>query len=260
MSDGERFIGFANYLADAAGKIILSYFRTGIDVETKEDGTPVTIADRKAELAMRELIEAEYPNHRIQGEEFPAKQSDSDWVWYLDPIDGTKSFVCGVPLFGTLISLVKGGVPVLGLIDQPYLGERWIGLAGRPTTLNGEKVEVAACTAVSEARLFTTGMEYYRADQIDSVERLKRSAAIRRYSADCYAFAMLAIGNVDIVIEGCLREHDVAAIVPVIEGAGGIITDWGGQPLRFEGQLEIPSVIACGDRAIHESVINLLSF
>jgi inositol-phosphate phosphatase/L-galactose 1-phosphate phosphatase/histidinol-phosphatase len=259
MQGAEQFVDLANLMADAAGHVIRPYFRAGVAIDTKSDESPVTIADREAERVMRDLIEAELPGHGIRGEEFGAREGDGEWVWYLDPIDGTKSFICGIPLFGTLIALAHNGTPVLGIIDQPYTHERWIGVAGRQTTMNGRPVRVSSCAELHGARMFTTSMEYYRTDQIAAVERLKAACGVVRYSADCYAFGMLAAGSVDIVVEGGLHEYDVAAVVPVIEGAGGIVTDWDGAPLRFEGQDDVPHIIASGDDRAHRAALELLA-
>lgn len=257
-SELDPFVDLAGRMAERAGAVILPYFRAGVRVETKADDSPVTIADREAERVMREMIEAEFPDHGIEGEEWGAKPGQGEWVWYLDPIDGTKSFICGIPLFGTLIALVRGGKPVLGVIDQPYTKERWLGVAGRQTTFNGGEISAAPCPALAKARFFTTGMEYYDAAQAEAINRLQAEVGLQRYSADCYAFAMVAQGAADITAEGGLHEHDVAAVVPVIEGAGGIVTDWDGKPLRFERQGDIANIIACGDKTIHQAALKLL--
>jgi inositol-phosphate phosphatase/L-galactose 1-phosphate phosphatase/histidinol-phosphatase len=254
----DGFVDLAMRMADRARAAILPHFRSGVVVETKADESPVTVADREAERAMRALIEAEFPDHGIEGEEWGAKAGDGEYIWYLDPIDGTKSFICGVPLFGTLIALVKGGKPVLGVIDQPYTRERWLGVSGRPSTMNGREIRVCACPALDQARFFTTSMEYYSPEQVVALERLKAAVGLVRYSADCYAFALLAEGAVDICAEGGVQEYDVAAVVPVIEGAGGIVSDWQGRPLRFERQGALPDIMACGDRAIHQAALEVL--
>jgi inositol-phosphate phosphatase/L-galactose 1-phosphate phosphatase/histidinol-phosphatase len=258
-SELDPFVDLAERMAERARAAILPHFRAGVSIETKADDSPVTIADREAERVMRELIEAEYPGHGIEGEEWGAKPGDGGgWVWYLDPIDGTKSFICGIPLFGTLIALARGGKPVLGVIDQPYIGERWLGVAGRRSTFNGKEISVAACPSLAKARFFTTGMEYYDPAQAEAVNRLQAEVSQTRYSADCYGFAMVAEGAADIAAEGHVHEYDVAAVVPVIEGAGGIVTDWDGAPLRFERQGDIANIIACGDRDIHQAALKLL--
>jgi inositol-phosphate phosphatase/L-galactose 1-phosphate phosphatase/histidinol-phosphatase len=257
-SELDPFVDLAGRMADRARVAILPHFRTGVTIETKADNSPVTVADREAERVMRELIEAEYPDHGIEGEEWAAKQGTGDWVWYLDPIDGTKSFICGVPLFGTLIALARNGKPVLGVIDQPYTNERWLGVAGRPSTMNGREISVGSCPGLDQVRFFTTSMDYYSPAQVVALERLQAAVGLVRYSADCYAFALVAEGAVDICAEGGVNEYDVAAVVPVIEGAGGIVTGWDGAPLRFERQGAIPNIIACGDPDIHAAAIDLL--
>jgi histidinol phosphatase-like enzyme (inositol monophosphatase family) len=257
--DDATLVDLANRLADAAGAVIRPYFRAAVDVENKADASPVTIADREAERVMREMIEAAFPDHGIRGEEFPFKESGNDYVWYLDPIDGTKSFICGVPLFGTLIGLVHGGRPVLGIIDQPITGERWIGTPNGAALLNGKPIATAACPDLARARIFTTGIEYYDEAKAAAYQRLAQACGTRRYSTDCYAFGLVAAGCVDIAIEANINEYDVAGVVTVIENAGGIVTDWQGEPLRFEGQRAIPSIVACGDKAIHARALELLN-
>lgn len=257
-SDLHPFVDLAGRMADRARATILPHFRAGVTIETKADESPVTIADREAERVMRELIEAEFPEHGIEGEEWGAKSGAGEWVWYLDPIDGTKSFICGIPLFGTLIGLYRNGKPVLGVIDQPYTRERWLGVTGRQSTFNGKEISVTSCPSLDKARFFTTGMDYYDPVQAEGVNRLKTSVSQTRYSADCYGFAMVAEGAADISAEGHLHEYDVAAVVPVIEGAGGIVTDWDGAPIRFERQGDIANIIACGDEGIHKAALKLL--
>ncbi|MHA1537629.1 MAG: histidinol-phosphatase, partial [Alphaproteobacteria bacterium] len=224
--------GFAQRLADEAAAVTRRYFRTPVSVESKSDDSPVTIADREAEAAMRALIEAEYPSHGILGEEQSSTRLGADHIWVLDPIDGTSGFLAGVPLFGTLIALLREGVPVLGIIDQPILRERWLGLAGTPTTLNGKAVRTRACPGLSDAGLASTGSEYLRGQgDLESFERVRAASARYRNIPDCYGYAMLASGFVDLVIEAGLSTWDYCALVPVIEGAGGTITDWRGAPL-----------------------------
>lgn len=258
MSDKEldAAAAFALRLADRAGAVIRRYFRTPVSVQTKADDTPVTVADREAEAAMRALIEAQYPSHGIVGEEQASVRLGADHVWVLDPIDGTKGFVAGVPLFGTLISLVREATPVLGIIDQPILGERWLGVAGRPTTLNGTKVRTRACADLSEASLTTTGAEYLSGPgDFAAFERVRGAAARFRNIPDCYGYAMLASGFTDLVVEAGLSAWDYCALGPVIEGAGGAITDWRGAKLGLDSD---GHVVAAGDARCHAAALALL--
>ncbi len=249
-------LALAETLADAAGAVIRRYFRQTIAIDDKSDLSPVTIADREAEAAMRRMIVHRFPEHGIIGEEHGSHRPDADYVWVLDPVDGTKSFISGIPLFGTLIALAWRGRPVLGIIDQPVAGERWIGAAGRPTTLNGAPIRTRACPALERATLFTTAPELFAGTEAAGFERLRRAVKLTRYGADCYAYAVLATGFVDLVVESGLKPHDFAALVPVIEGAGGSVTDWQGNPVGLGSPGQI---IAAGDPALNPAARALLA-
>ncbi|MBT5897003.1 MAG: histidinol phosphate phosphatase, partial [Rhodospirillaceae bacterium] len=208
--------------------------------------------------AMRAIIEAECPDHGIRGEEFPEKTGAGEWNWYLDPIDGTKLFITGIPLFGTLIALARNGKPVLGIMDQAISGERWVGAMDGTASLNGAAIKTSNNEDISTARLFTTSMSYYGPEQLDGFNRLSEAVSLNRMGTDCYAFAMLATGFVDMVTEGYFNEWDIAALVPIIENAGGVVTDWDGAPLRFEGQVAINNVIAAANPGIHAKALAIL--
>jgi inositol-phosphate phosphatase / L-galactose 1-phosphate phosphatase / histidinol-phosphatase len=240
---GNAEIELAHWLADAAGAVVRRYFRQPIGVDTKPDRTPVTIADREAEATMRAAIEQRFPDDGILGEEFGAVRSDARRVWVLDPIDGTVSFIAGIPLFGILIALVKDGTPALGIIDQPISRERWLGAAGQTTNRNGVSVRTRTCGAIDAASLYATSPDMFGADQA-AFARLKAAVKTARFGADCYAYAQLASGFVDLVVEAGLKPYDYCALAPVIAGAGGSITDWHGNALglRSDGR-----VIAAGD-------------
>jgi inositol-phosphate phosphatase/L-galactose 1-phosphate phosphatase/histidinol-phosphatase len=241
-------IALAEALADAARAVIRGYFRRRITVDDKSDLTPVTIADRETEAAMRALIERRFPDHGIIGEEHGASRADAERVWVLDPIDGTKSFISGIPLFGTLIALTRRGRPVLGVIDQPILGERWLGAAGRATTLNGVPVRTRPCPALGQASLFCTAPELMFEDaDAAGFAALRRAVKLTRAGADCYAYAQLASGFIDLVVESGLKPYDYCALAPVIGGAGGVITDWQGRALDLASD---GRVVACGDPAL----------
>lgn len=254
----EHDIALAVRLADLAGQAIKPFFRGDSGVETKDDATPVTLADRAAEAAMRRLLEAEVPRDGVIGEEFGISESKTGRSWVLDPIDGTAGFLAGRPLFGTLIALVVEGWPVLGIIDQPILGERWIGASGRPTTLNGRSAQTRACRSLAEATLATTGPHYFDEHDGGHFMALAARTAHRRMvmGGDCYNYAMLASGHVDLVCEAGLKIHDWAALVPVVEGAGGTMCDWRGDPLHAESD---GHVLALGDPARLEDVIEALA-
>jgi len=251
-----EYVDLANRMADVAGAVVLSYFRKKVDVEDKKDSSPVTIADRQSEAIMRELIAQHAPDHGILGEEYGPERLDAEWVWVLDPIDGTKAFITGKPSFGILIALLHFGKPVLGVIDQPVTAERWVGAAGRPTTLNGERVLCRPCDDLSKSALYATTPDMFHDADIASWERLKRAVKLTRYGADCYAAGLLASGFVDLMVEASLQPYDYLALVPVIEGAGGVITDWQGGRLGLESDGRI---IAAGDARAHELALALLS-
>ena len=256
VSCPSEFVALSVRLADAAGAAIRPHFRQAIPVDAKADASPVTAADRESELAMRRLIEAERPEHGVQGEEFGISNPHAEWRWILDPIDGTKSFISGSPLFGTLIGLVRGREAALGLLDQPILGERWLAHGGEPTTLNGKAVRVRSCAGLAEATVYTSGLEYWRDDLWPAFERLYGACRLMRFSADCYAAGLLACGMVDLVVEAGMHPHDYAALVPIVENAGGLVTDFAGRPLDFVSR---SGVICAGDGRAHAEAVALLA-
>lgn len=255
-----EFIVFAEQLADAARPVIRRHFRTPFAIDDKPDASPVTIADREAESAMRALIAAAYPAHGILGEEHGGTQTDAEYVWVLDPIDGTKAFITGKPSFGTLIALCRHGRPILGIIDQAITDERWLGAAGRQTTLNGKPVAVRPCPDLAHGYAYTTGPEYFDADTLPAWERIRVRVKSPRYGCDCYAYALVATGCVDLVVEAGLKAHDYAALVPVIEGAGGLCTDWQGQSLHLGSAMDSGGrVCAAGDPRLHAEALRVLA-
>ncbi|NQU57763.1 MAG: histidinol-phosphatase [Rhodospirillales bacterium] len=245
----------AEKLADCARASVLSYFRKPLDIDTKVDESPVTHADRATEKAMRALIEDTFPDHGILGEEFGAVRTDAQYVWTLDPIDGTKSFITGSPLFGTLIALVKEGLPVIGIIDMPALAERWVGCTGQSTTFNGQNVRVRPCATVSDAWLYATSPHMFKGDDFPAFEEVRKKSACTLYGTDCYAYGLLANGACDLVIEAAMGVHDYCALVPVVIGAGGTMTDWQGRPL---GLASDGRVVAAGDKATADAALKLL--
>ncbi|AUX49087.1 histidinol-phosphate phosphatase [Sorangium cellulosum] len=255
MTPSQDLIDLASRLADASGAVIRRYFRKGIEADDKEDTSPVTIADREAEAAIREILAAAAPGHGIVGEELGRENEGAELVWVLDPIDGTKAFLTGKPLFGTLIALLHAGRPVLGVIDQPVLGERWIGALGRATTWNGAPARVRACAGLSQARLSTTGPQYFPEGEARAFDAVAARAKLVSYGGDCYQYGLVASGSVDVVVECGLKLHDFAALVPVIAGAGGIMTDWDGRPLDASSAGD---VVAAGDARAHAEVLAAL--
>jgi inositol-phosphate phosphatase / L-galactose 1-phosphate phosphatase / histidinol-phosphatase len=251
-----ELVALAQQLADAARPIVRRYFRTGLTIDDKTDASPVTIADREAEMAMRTLLDRHVPQHGVFGEEHGAVRTDAEYVWVLDPIDGTKAFITGLPIFGTLIALLRHGKPVLGIIDQPILQERWLGVAGETSTFNGQPIHVRACGALAEAYMYSTAPIMFPGALAQRHEALAQRVKLFRWGGDCYAYGLLAAGHVDLVVENTLKLYDFAALVPVIAGAGGLITDWQGRPLDIESD---GSVLAAGDPALHGAAIAVLA-
>jgi myo-inositol-1(or 4)-monophosphatase len=248
----------AERLADAAGAAILPHFRAldGVENKAARGFDPVTVADRAAEAAMRALIEAAAPDHGIIGEEYPEKPSANGWSWVLDPIDGTRAFISGLPLWGVLIALCHEGRPVLGVLDQPYLKERYRGFpGGAEATIRGRTtaLQVRPCPDLRDAAIATTDPHLFTPAEAGGFEQVRQTARLARYGCDCYAYGMVAAGHLDLVIESGLKAHDIAALVPIIEGAGGLVSNWRGGPAWSGGQ-----VIAAGDaRARDEALIAL---
>lgn len=249
-------VDLARRLADASGGVIRRYFRTPVAVDDKADASPVTIADREAEATIRRLLASERPDHGIIGEEYGSDRPDAEWTWVVDPIDGTKSFITGRPIFGTIIALMHHGVPVLGVIDQPIVGDRWIGAAGHGTTFNGAPARVRKCPTLSSAVLGTTAPEAFAGDDHVAFRRVADAVKIPIYGGDCYSYGLLAAGYLDLVVESGLKLYDWAGLVPVVVGAGGVITDWSGRPLS---QGADGRVVAAGDPASHAAALARLA-
>jgi inositol-phosphate phosphatase / L-galactose 1-phosphate phosphatase / histidinol-phosphatase len=254
----ERDISLIERLAEAAGAAIRPYFRGQFGLESKGDATPVTLADRAAEAAIRAILESERPDDGIIGEEYGTVRESAARQWVIDPIDGTTSFVAGRPIFGTLIALMEDGWPVLGLIDQPILKERWVGAIGQPTTFNGVAIKSRPCPDLAQAILATTSPNCFSAHEGEHFMALATKTAHRRliWGGDCYNYGLLSSGHIDIVVEAGLKIHDFAALIPVVEGAGGMMCDWAGEPLNAESA---GHVIALGDAARLEDVLEGLA-
>jgi inositol-phosphate phosphatase/L-galactose 1-phosphate phosphatase/histidinol-phosphatase len=251
-------LALALRLADVAGAAIRPHFRSGLQSERKDDASPVTVADRAAEEAMRRILKAEVPRDGVIGEEFGDEQGASGRTWVLDPIDGTVSFLAGRPIFGTLIALLVDGWPVLGVIDQPILGERWVGVSGRPTRFNGSEARTRACPSLDQATLATTGPQYFDDHEGGHFMALAAKTDHKRMmmGGDCYNYGLLASGHLDLICEAGLKLHDWAALVPIVEGAGGTMCDWNGEPLH---QGSDGHVLALGDPARLEDVVEAMA-
>ncbi len=253
----DKDLALALRLADAAGAAIRPLFRGQWSEERKADRSYVTEADRAAEAAMRRLIETEFPADGIIGEEYGTRNEGAGRQWVLDPIDGTTSFIAGRPIFGTLIALLQDGWPVLGIIDQPVSGERWVGRIGQPTLFNGKPAVTRPLKDLAEAVLGTTSPHAFTNEEADAFMAVAKSVAERKivYGGDCYNYGLVASGHIDIVIEANLKLHDYAALVPVVEGAGGMMADWQGNPLDAGSD---GTVIALGDPARLEDVLEAM--
>lgn len=252
----EDLIDLAERAANLSRPILRRYFRADLDVIRKGDESPVTRADREAETAMRQLLSREVPDHGIIGEEHGTERGEADFVWVLDPLDGTRAFVVGKPTFGTLIALTYKGQPVLGVIDMPLLGERWVGALGRSTLFNGRPAKTRSCDGLSHAWINTTSPEMFTGGRESAFQRVRQASAGCNYGGDCYGYGLVASGHLDMTIEAGMQTYDFMALVPVVQGAGGMITDWAGQPLGLQSD---GSVLAVGDARVHAETVALLS-
>jgi myo-inositol-1(or 4)-monophosphatase len=254
------FSAFVDELATVSGEAILPFFRTSLGVEDKSANArfdPVTQADRAAELAIRALIARDFPEHGIIGEEYGNERTEAEYVWVLDPIDGTKSFISGMPAWGTLIALTRAGEPVFGMMHQPFIGERFSGdgAAARYRGPAGDRsLMVRPCAALSEAILFTTSPTLMSSKDRRVFGRVEDAVKLSRYGGDCYAYCMLAAGHVDLVIETGLKAHDIVALIPIVAGAGGFVTAWDGGPATQGGR-----IIAAGDKRVHQAAMEMLN-
>jgi len=255
MSSGAAFSELAGRLADASGDVIRRYFRNLPQVDDKADASPVTVADKEAEAAMRTLLEAERPDHGIVGEEGDSVREDAEYLWVLDPIDGTKNFASGSYQFGTLICLLKDKVPILGVIDQPVLRERWLGVTGEVTTFNGAPVRTRACGDLKDAWMYSTNPGMFRGAHESAFRTLAGQVKHSLFGTDCIGYGLLTSGHTDIICEADMNPWDYMALIPVIEGAGGTVTDWNGDALTLESD---GTVLACGDTRVHELAITSL--
>jgi histidinol phosphatase-like enzyme (inositol monophosphatase family) len=253
MIDLNEYKNFCKVLTQASADVIKRYFRTNVSVESKADNSPVTIADKKSEEVMRELILKHYPEHGISGEEFGVTNQGAEYTWVLDPIDGTKSFICGAYSFGTLIALMKNGNPIIGVYNHPILNDFLLG-DNIETTINGEKTFVRSCNELSEAVLLTT--DYLNIEKYQSIDRfnyLIKKVKLYRNWGDCYGYYLLATGFADIMIDPIMSPWDLLPLIPIIRGAGGLITDYNGDdPMKGK------SIIAASAK-IHSEVISILN-
>jgi myo-inositol-1(or 4)-monophosphatase len=256
----EALLSTAHALADRSGAVILPHFRTGglVDHKGGDLFDPVTAADREAEAAIRSKLAVEYPSHGILGEEFEALNPDAEYCWVIDPIDGTRAFILGLPLWGTLIGLTRGGVPLLGLMDQPFTGERfWSGAAEALFRHGGvtKPMRARACAKLGDVLLATTSTDFFTSeDEHERFGTLSRAVRLRRFGGDCYNYCLLAMGQIDLVVEAGLKPFDIIPLIPIIERAGGVVTNWEGGDPRGGGR-----IVAAGDPRVHAATIKILS-
>jgi histidinol phosphatase-like enzyme (inositol monophosphatase family) len=255
----QSFLATAHALADRAGAVILPHFRTDQAVDHKGGGLfdPVTAADRNAEAAIREKIAEVFPAHGILGEEFGASAGETEYCWVIDPIDGTRSFIIGLPIWGTLIGLTRADVPLLGVMDQPFTGERfWSGETEAFFRRDGSTrtIRTRACADLGQALLATTSTDYFTPEDDKRFAALTDAVRLRRFGGDCYNYCLLAMGHVDLVAEAGLHPHDIVPLMPIVERAGGVVTTWEGGDPRGGGR-----ILAAGDKRLHEAAVKILS-
>lgn len=259
VEDRSQFIAFTHELAAVAGPPALKHFRSGGSVDNKSGELaidPVTAGDREAEAAMRSLIEARYPDHGIIGEEYGDKDPDAAFVWVLDPIDGTRGFVLGLPTWGTLIGLLHNGSPIVGAMAQPFVGDFFVGDGQSAYLIRGDdkkRLRVSPCPDFAKASIATTSASLFDDVERARYDRIENQCGLIRYGTDCYAYALLAAGFIDLVIESGLKPFDIVALIPIIEGAGGTVSNWSGEGAAGGGQ-----ILACGDKSLYEKALEIL--
>ena len=252
MNSFEDYRQFASSTLDETGPIGMRYFRQPIDIAQKADASPVTVADIEIEAMIRDRIAQTYPSHGILGEEQASVNLSAELCWVIDPIDGTKSFISGIPLWGTLIALLKDAQPIFGIIDVPALGERYVATPGRQTERNGEVIRTSRCDDLRKCNLFATSPDMFSTTEFQVFDSLSRRVRFRRYGGDCYNYAMLAAGKIDAVVEAGLKPYDYLPVVPIVNGAGGLMTDWNGNPLTPSSD---GRVIAAATPALHRALL-----
>ena len=258
MPDKEQvaeFLEFANSIADQARVIALNHYQRLQEIREKEDSTYVTEADIEIENTARSMVEKSYQDHGFSGEELGNHGMHNDWIWSIDPIDGTTAFVHGIPTFGILISLMYKKVPVVGIIDAPALGERWSGALHHQTTLQGEPCTTNQHQALENSIVFATSIDMFPEPELRVFNAVTKRAKRRRFGIDCYAYGLLASGKIDVVMEATMKAHDTMALVPVVISAGGVITDWNGDSIThdFKGR-----VLATANSKLHEDCLRII--
>ena len=252
----KEYVSFAHHLADESSKVILKYFRSNINIKSKKDNSPVTIADMRSEKLIRELIAKKYPNHGIMGEEYKNEKTNKEFIWVIDPIDGTRSFIAGHKDFGTLIALLHNKKPILGIINCPAQNERWQGTINRKTLYNGKITKTSRVKKLKDCYSFTSGLYFESKEFRNMYNLLISKVKYYRFGGDCYMYGMLSSGLIDIVVEDTLKSHDYMALIPVIEGAGGFVSDRFGKQINLDSD---GSLVASCSKEIHNQVIKCLN-
>lgn len=256
-NDNNEYLKFANILADASGGILRHGFKTTPKVRRKYDLSPVTQIDIDVETRLRSMIEERFPEHGVIGEELGNTNENAEYQWVIDPIDGTRSFIAGYPLFTTLIALLREGKPILGVINQPILYERWAAISGGETSYNNSPLPLLKGNNIlSQTNIATTSTEYFTSKQAEKFAGLRDAAANTILGGDGYAYAMLASGKLDIVVDAAMKPYDFCALAPIIEGVGGVISDWEGNPITSSSD---GSVIAAANKKLHSEALSLLN-
>lgn len=243
-------------ITGAAAQVSLTHFDTALRIVTKDDASPVTIADQQTEQAIRAALQAQFPEDGIFGEEFGGEGLDHDTVWVIDPIDGTRSFIAGVPLFGMLLAMTRGGVPLIGICRFPALDQVYAAAQGLGATRDGQPIASSGQTDLKRAMLFVNEGEKIYADAPETFARLMRAGHLRRLSYDCQPHALVAAGKVDAVVDYDLKPYDFLAMVPIVEEAGGVITDWSGAALGFQSD---GRVVSAATPELHRQLLAVLN-
>ena len=252
-----QYLEVAMKAADRSREILTEhrakYLCGDYDFKTKSDASPVTETDERVEREIRSIIQSAFPDHGMLGEELGAADETAEFVWVIDPIDGTRQFIVGYPFYGTLIALCQNGVPVLGVVEMPVMAERWVGVKGMPSTVNGMPIKTRAHEDLSTTLAASSNTEFVFPEDREAYENLRTSTKWRVYGGACYGYMSLAAGKIDLCYDsGIMREVDYCALVPIVEGAGGIMSDWDGNPLTMHSGMK---VLASGDKRLHEKVL-----
>ncbi|WP_299843114.1 inositol monophosphatase family protein [uncultured Roseovarius sp.] len=250
-----EFLSFAEKLADRSRSMLLDASQRAPDVEIKQDASFVTATDKAVEVALREMIQDTYPDHGILGEEFENTNTDAEFVWVLDPIDGTAALVAGIPVYGSLIGLAWNGAPFVGVIEHPMTSDRWVGVAGSFARFNGNPIRVRSCASMATAYATCSNRDFMSASEQAKFDRVREQVQYVQYGGSCYSYGVLASGRVDLALDGGLDAFDIYAPAAVITGAGGLVTDWNGDALSFDMN---GNVLAAGDKALMEKTMNVL--